>query len=358
MSEAQWLSPPPVRRDSAPGRRGEMIYGARCAAGVVAHRRGAVAAVCVLVCVCVMLGALVMAAPSSADPAREYSDAAGSVRSLRTERGVLMATIASREARLDATRARLAEMNLTLRRAESEYDEAYAQYERSLVAMYKLGDRIVWVELVDRFGLDSMSSEYDFFSRVAAEHRRLVEDLRLRQRRVAALRTGIADLKSASLSDLDTLRDSLAGVQAALDGETRRLRAARAAYEAADDAAAGGAVVQPGLGGLLAAANEPPPGLSPTGRTFAGLASWYGPGFQGKTTASGESYDMYGFTCASRTLPFGTWLRVTYQGRAVFLRVNDRGPVSQDRVLDLSYAGATALGFSGVAYVEAEIWAR
>jgi len=89
------------------------------------------------------------------------------------------------------------------------------------------------------------------------------------------------------------------------------------------------------------------------GRSFTGLASWYGGGFQGRRTASGERFDTHALTAASRTLPFGTRLRVCRSGRCVVVRVNDRGPYAAGRVLDLSAAARSALGFSGVARVTA-----
>ena len=73
------------------------------------------------------------------------------------------------------------------------------------------------------------------------------------------------------------------------------------------------------------------------------LASWYGPGFHGRTTANGERYDMHGFTAAHKTLPFGTKLRVCYEGCAT-VRINDRGPFIGARELDLSYGAAKAVG--------------
>jgi len=83
------------------------------------------------------------------------------------------------------------------------------------------------------------------------------------------------------------------------------------------------------------------------------LASWYGPGFHGRTTANGEKYNMYGFTAAHKTLPFGTKLRVCHKG-CVDVRINDRGPYIGSRELDLSKGAATKIGMitSGVANVE------
>jgi rare lipoprotein A len=87
-----------------------------------------------------------------------------------------------------------------------------------------------------------------------------------------------------------------------------------------------------------------------------GTASWYGRYFQGKKTANGEAYDMNGLTCAHRSLPLGSWIRVTNlkNRKSVFVRVNDRGPVPENRIVDLSYGAAQAVGISGIAKVKLE----
>lgn len=88
-----------------------------------------------------------------------------------------------------------------------------------------------------------------------------------------------------------------------------------------------------------------PPGY-PIGYVERGTASWYGPGFHGNRTANGEIYDMHKLTAAHRTLPLGSIAEVTSltTGRTVMVRINDRGPFVYGRVLDLSLAGARALG--------------
>ena len=90
-----------------------------------------------------------------------------------------------------------------------------------------------------------------------------------------------------------------------------------------------------------------------------GRASWYGTFFQGRSTASGETFDMNGMTCAHRSLPLGSLIRVTNlrNHKTVVVRVNDRGPVPVDRVVDLSYAAANTLGFTskGIAPVRLEL---
>jgi rare lipoprotein A len=99
--------------------------------------------------------------------------------------------------------------------------------------------------------------------------------------------------------------------------------------------------------------------VTPASGGFEGKASWYGKEQHGGPTASGERFDMYALTCAHRTLPMGTRLRVTNlrNGRSVVVRVNDRGPYGRGRVLDLSYAAARALDMltAGVVAVRFEI---
>lgn len=89
-----------------------------------------------------------------------------------------------------------------------------------------------------------------------------------------------------------------------------------------------------------------------------GIASWYGEKFHGKRTSSGEPYDMYALTAAHTTLPLPTHVRVTNleNERSIIVRVNDRGPFKDNRLIDLSYAAAYRLGFldSGTARVRVE----
>lgn len=101
---------------------------------------------------------------------------------------------------------------------------------------------------------------------------------------------------------------------------------------------------------VVGCAGGPPPLTAPAaGWSETGVASWYGPGFHGKLTASGERYDMEALTAAHRQLAFGTRLRVRNldNGRTVDVRVNDRGPFARGRVIDLSRAAARTLGMLG-----------
>ena len=125
------------------------------------------------------------------------------------------------------------------------------------------------------------------------------------------------------------------------------------------------------VSGLAGASAPPPAGSNSAGRLAPGAsavaalhrwfetgkASWYGLKFQGHATATGERYDMNDLTCAHRSAPLGSWLRVTNlrNQRSVLVRVNDRGPMVEDRVIDLSYAAARAVGLTGIGRVRLEV---
>jgi rare lipoprotein A len=104
-----------------------------------------------------------------------------------------------------------------------------------------------------------------------------------------------------------------------------------------------GLVVLAGCARGVRQAAPPPARL---GAEQEGIASWYGEPYHGRTTASGEIYDMHALTAAHRTLPFGTRVAVTNldNGRRVEVRVNDRGPFREGRIVDVSLAAARHLG--------------
>jgi rare lipoprotein A len=97
----------------------------------------------------------------------------------------------------------------------------------------------------------------------------------------------------------------------------------------------------------------------PTKKYQVGKASWYGRVFQHHQTASGEPYEMNALTAAHRTLPIGSWVKVTNlkNDRSVMVRINDRGPVMKSRIIDLSYGAAKMLGMgsSGISSVRLDI---
>lgn len=104
---------------------------------------------------------------------------------------------------------------------------------------------------------------------------------------------------------------------------------------------------------------ERQPVVRPSRFVQIGIASWYGPGFHGKRTANGEIYDQHALTAAHRSLPLGTQVMVTNleSGRAIEVRINDRGPFAKGRIIDLSLVAAKSIGVyaPGTALVRVEV---
>lgn len=97
-------------------------------------------------------------------------------------------------------------------------------------------------------------------------------------------------------------------------------------------------------------------GIPMTAKAQTGIASIYA--YSGEPTASGERVSPGALTAAHRTLPFGTWVRVTHDGRSVTVRINDRGPFRRGRSIDLSRGAARAIGLDGVGAVTLEVLGR
>jgi rare lipoprotein A len=213
--------------------------------------------------------------------------------------------------------------------------------------------------------------------------RELVDAVSGRTAQVAALRAEAdrlsADLRAqaaAALAAQDTARDLLArareqAARLAAAEQAAALARAAAAQAALDAASATVTTVlspaqtergrraakdeEPVLALLEATGSGYPAGYAPTGQVQRGVASWYGPGFVGSPTATGRPYDPERPSCAHLTLPLGTVVHVTANGRSTNCLVDDRGPYVGGRVLDLSRSGARALGFTGVADVVIEV---
>ena len=101
------------------------------------------------------------------------------------------------------------------------------------------------------------------------------------------------------------------------------------------------------------------PQIAEVGSDLYGIASWYGPDFHGKQTSSGEVYNMYDMTAAHKTLPMHTIVEVTHResGKKITVRINDRGPFVEGRIIDLSYTAGVALGLNktGTAAVKVKV---
>lgn len=195
---------------------------------------------------------------------------------------------------------------------------------------------------------DAASVDVALQAQEEAEARQLQIDQRKQE--LLAAEAEVGALKESIGNALAARRELLARLTAEVAELERQARAAAAAAARPDEAFL---ALLGGSGPSL----DIPDGYAGTGVTFEGLASWYGPGFEGNPTASGDIFDSSLYTAASKELPLGTWLFVQRNGRGVVVLVNDRGPYVGDRILDLSRAAADAIGLTGpgVGWVEAEI---
>ena len=202
----------------------------------------------------------------------------------------------------------------------------------------------------------------------------VLRDSLVAQAVVVAKRAEAQARRSSLEPQLDVLRRLMTHMQATVDEATDLAREAAIAPDAlqAQRALVAAAAARMGtwdiigyqddqssllalLGSTGGRTCDTPEGLAPTGEVFDGYASWYGWEFGGQPTATGAIFDPRLFTAANRSLPFGTFLRVSYEGKCAIVLVNDRGPYGRlERVIDLSEAAADYLGV-GVSWVNAEI---
>ena len=192
-----------------------------------------------------------------------------------------------------------------------------------------------------------------FHDRLLAQARAVLAD----QDRARALLAQVALASElATAADLTGVRQELSRQTTTLDEVSATVTAALAPAQTPRSRAATGS--QAAVEALLEATGPGlPSGYAPTGESFSGTASWYGPGFVGRPTASGAPYDPERLTCANKLVPLGTVLHVSANGRSVNCLVNDRGPYVGDRVLDMSRAGSRALGYDGLAEVVVQVLA-
>jgi hypothetical protein len=273
---------------------------------------------------------------------------------LRTERARI-------EQRIAGADAEIAALEVERQAAARAFDRAHDAYVGDAVELYKSPSAGINLELILTARDVNQLLMLTHVTNAAAEQaRRSLGELLEARAEAEALQDRVDGHKQTLLADarrLDDLSEEVASTLADRRTTLRELNREIAELEAEARAAVAvapsrdlGTVLGPGGPAL-----EIPPGFASTGVTFEGEASWYGPGFEGNSTANGEIFDSGKFTAASKELPFNTWLFIEYQGKGVVVRINDRGPYAGNRILDLSAAAARAIGMSGVGWVRATI---
>ena len=303
-----------------------------------------------------VLAALVL--PLAAAPA----DAAPTTASIRIQREALVARIAALTDEAARAQVRASDAQRRAALSATALVDARARFARYAVDAYLDSVQAAELDQLRRRAWADTLAETDL---------EIVGDLRaardLAEKQAGAARAALAEAREAR-ADLDLLRLQL---ERTLEDRVRyeAALARNAAKARATALRAAGAARVPRHQRATMSQHElmqtyrfgptatVPEGLVATGDAFEGRASWYGPGFDGRPTASGAIFDQEGWTVAHRTLPLGTILLVSRNGRSVVVLVNDRGPFVNGRVLDLSHGVAEALGTvqAGVASVRAEI---
>jgi uncharacterized membrane protein YgcG len=255
---------------------------------------------------------------------------------LVTAIGVTKVTIAEEKARIAAARSALAAEIVGDYKAGAPNA---ASYVLGAVSFADLADR---VDLLDRID----TSEVALITRISGETAGLAATKARLQGQIATQRGQIAQIAAAT----QRIDAAIAARHRVLASITARMRARLAAEQARRSRLART------NGGTTGGGGGSGGGGTPGGPVFYGDCTWYGPGFAGDPTASGEIFDPHKLTAASPWLPFNTILNVTstVTGKSVTVRVNDRGPFGRG-VLDLSQHAARIIGLSGWQRVRIEI---
>lgn len=301
-------------------------------------------------------------------------------QAIQMERGIdeLRAGSAAISERIKVTEERIRGQHLQVERAEIVLQDATQRYRTHLVASYKRGTVEPISLLLGSESLSELVSRMSVLTRIAEDDGRVVSDraiavsdARYQASMLDDLRAQDTELRRQQDERVRELESALAAqeaVVASLTAEAREVlntarnmdAETRAQWRASSipigaPIPRGDATVLPYTGLVYRISAYMPRTYRTTDQRFPAVCSWYGDAFNGRGTASGQIFNEEDFTCASRTLPFGTVLALTHGDLRIIAYVNDRGPFVAGRDLDLSKAAARELGLSGVGTIQVEI---
>lgn len=305
-------------------------------------------------------GMLLMCAYAPAQPIQDSLQAKQErTRQLEREIGELEAKLAA--ARQDAVSVsiRLAEVErsildyyMQIDQVESEVEASRKALNNSIKAMYVRGRDATIIRLMSSNDVSDFLAWYENMLTVVDREAEVFKTVKERRKRLRDLQERLAAFKREQAT-LNRSADT-AAIEAAIElkkSEIAELSAVLISQQIPGTYVPGPSTFVP----ARVYARPDDNAFISTGQIFSGYSSWYGTSFDGKPTASGETFDDTAFTCAHKTLPFGTWLKVTFRNRSVIVKVNDRGPATYDRMVDVSKAAAEAIGLSGTQWVDCEI---
>jgi rare lipoprotein A (peptidoglycan hydrolase) len=333
----------------------------------------------------VALAAILVSAPAAASPIGQQLSHARADREAKLDR------LAQLRGQLDGLSARYSVLERQAGRASLRLMEASLQVQEARIAVaaaqalldnhartvYEVGPSGVIEALLSAQTFADVAAANEYSARALGADADVLQATESAQAVLAVKRAGAARVRQLLVSKQAELESILAEMRSAVTDAQRladqagravaSLEAQQAAIESAAEREAGrDLIVDGGVGvdqsDLLALLGptggrtcEIPVGLRETGKSFTGLATWYGWEFAGQGTASGAVFDPRLFTAANRWLPFGSFVRVRYGEKCAIVLINDRGPFGDERrVLDLSAAAASYLGI-GLSPVRADV---
>jgi len=333
----------------------------------------------------VALTATLVSAPAAASPiGQQLSQARAdreaklvSLAQLRGELRVLNVRYSALERQPGRASLQLVEATLEAQEARIAVAAAQAMLDLHARTVYEVGPSGVIEALLSAETFADVAAANEYSARALGADADVLQASESAQSVLAVKRADAALVRQRLVSKQTALASILAEMRSAVTEAARvadqagrtvaSLEAQQAAIESALEREAGRDLIVGGVVGvdqsdLLALLGptggrtcEIPEGLRDTGKSFSGLATWYGWEFAGQGTASGAVFDPRLFTAASRWLPFGSFVRVRYGGKCAIVLINDRGPFGDgDRVLDLSMAPASYLGI-GLSPVQADV---
>lgn len=264
---------------------------------------------------------------------------------------------------LDATIGAAATSISDLERDLKAFQDSYGLSMRTL---YKMGNLTELEILLDAQELGDAWQDHTVYERLIAQDSEKMKELRARLDELDARKRDLKETRDrrsrvAETLDVNALDAQINQLESRLSELNNELMAQSKSGGSGNNGSGNKSPPAdwkvPPAGKVLDRVAQQPPlsDFEPTGIVMAGYTTCYGEEFDGGPTASGVIFHMYDYTCAHKTLPFGTWLLVRLKGGQVIVQVNDRGPFVAGRVLDLSLGAAQSIGLDGVQWTDFEI---
>ena len=352
---------------------------------LLARRRSAFGLVAILAMV--LSGATANAVPSTSAQLQSAQQQASAARvrmdRMRTDLASGMSQYSASSNKLAATRSKIVANNKRLKEIDQSVQDGQSRLAGRASFQYRTGTPGMIDVLLGAATFDDLSARLYVFSEIAKQDSELLAKLKAERAEAIGLRADLSAREAAQVQERDQVAARRANLQKQVDAQDRYLDSLSSEVSglvAAQDRARvaakslgaptnvpkpsstpiskAGAIVLAaveGRSGKYAVLAGDPLTYRPTGVAWSGVTTMYGNDDNGTGTASGHPFDENEFTCAHKTLPFGTRLAVTKGSKSIIVTVTDRGPYTPGRMLDLSRRSARYLGVDGVGTVKCEI---